>query len=225
MHPLLHAHRLRRARATLPPLLTSPSRPTLPELMARRIFQTHTVQVSRRLSRSLAAIRLSRRLPQRPSAESLAQRGVLPTECVGADGGYCYRGGGWTVGGGDGNHGGYGKYGKYGNLGNFWGNRYGNGHGDGNGTWAVALADRGVPGTGTGVMAVAMVDLSPALVARKRAVERERLKDGLRRWVDVVWRGEVRQRSEGVRRREESAGVGRVWRLRRFWERVSSEAA
>lgn len=59
------------------------------------------------------------------------------------------------------------------------------------------------------------------MVARKKAVERERVKDGLRRWVDGTWRGEVRERMEGVRRWEESRGVGRVWRLRRFWERVS----
>lgn len=74
-------------------------------------------------------------------------------------------------------------------------------------------------------MGAGIVPLSPALVARKRAVERERLKDGLRRWVGAVWRGEVRERSEGIRRREESAGVGRVWRLRRFWERVGREDA
>jgi hypothetical protein len=57
-------------------------------------------------------------------------------------------------------------------------------------------------------------------VAKRRAVEKEKLKDGLRRWVGGVWRGEVRERSEGVKKWEEHAGVGRVWRLRRFWERV-----
>jgi hypothetical protein len=57
-------------------------------------------------------------------------------------------------------------------------------------------------------------------VARRKAVERERVKDGLSRWVEQVWRGEVRERGEGVRRWEEGRGVGRVWRLRRFWERV-----
>jgi hypothetical protein len=62
--------------------------------------------------------------------------------------------------------------------------------------------------------------VAPALVARKRAVERERVKDGLRAWVGSVWRGQVRQREEGVRMSEERAGVGRVWRLRRFWERI-----
>lgn len=62
--------------------------------------------------------------------------------------------------------------------------------------------------------------VAPALVARKRAVERERVKDGLRRWVGSVWKGEVGRREEGVRRWEERAGVGRVWRLRRFWEGV-----
>jgi len=64
--------------------------------------------------------------------------------------------------------------------------------------------------------------VSPALVARTRAVERERVKDGLRRWVGAVWRGEVGRRGEGVRRREEQVGIGRVWRLKRFWERVGS---
>lgn len=63
--------------------------------------------------------------------------------------------------------------------------------------------------------------VAPGLVAKKRAVERERLKDGLRRWVGGVWTGEVRERSEGVKRWDESRGVGRVWRLTRFWERVS----
>ncbi len=62
--------------------------------------------------------------------------------------------------------------------------------------------------------------VAPALVARKRAVERERVKDGLRGWVGSVWRGRVREREEGVRVWEERVGVGRVWRLRRFWEGV-----
>ena len=63
-------------------------------------------------------------------------------------------------------------------------------------------------------------NVAPAIVARKRAIEKERVKDSMRRWVGAVWKGEVRQRSEGVRRWEERVGVGRVWRLRRFWERV-----
>ncbi|KAI1204085.1 uncharacterized protein F4807DRAFT_375660 [Annulohypoxylon truncatum] len=151
LHPILHTLRLRRARVSLPPLLTSPSRPTLAELIARHIFLTHTTQISRRLARNLVAIRLSRRLPLRPSAESLVQRGVLPPEIV-----------------------------------------------EGN--------------------------VAPGLVAKKRAVEKERLKDGLRRWVGAVWRGEVRERSEGVKKWEERAGVGRVWRLRRFWERVGKDS-
>ncbi|KAK6859091.1 F-box domain-containing protein [Apiospora arundinis] len=155
LHPLLHNLRLRRARASLPPLLFSPSRPTLRDLIAKHIFLTHTTQISRRLARNLVAIRLSRRLPLRPSAETLVQRGVLPGECV----------------------------------------------------------PRRQEGAGVVVVA-------PGLVAKKRAVERERLKDGLRRWVGGVWTGEVRERAEGVRRWEEKAGVGRVWRLKRFWERV-----
>ena len=59
-------------------------------------------------------------------------------------------------------------------------------------------------------------------MARRRAVERERVKDGLRRFVGSVWRGEVRSREEGMRQWEERVGVGRVWRLRRFWERVAN---
>ncbi|KAI1757935.1 hypothetical protein F4782DRAFT_3893 [Xylaria castorea] len=149
--PILHTYRLQHVRILLPPLLASPSRPTLAELIARHIFLTHTTQISRRLARNLVAIRLSRRLPQRPSAETLVLRGVLPPECV--------------------------------------------------------------SGCGCGPVA-------PALVAKRRAVEKEKLKDGLRRWVGGAWRGEVKERSEGVRKREERAGVGRVWRLRRFWERV-----
>ncbi|KAI0164036.1 hypothetical protein GGR57DRAFT_272823 [Xylariaceae sp. FL1272] len=154
--PILHTYRLQRARFLLPPLLTSPSRPTLAELIARHIFLTKTTQISRRLARSLVSIRLSRCLPKRPSAETLVQRGVLPPECV--------------------------------------------------------------PGCGCAPVA-------PALVAKRRAVEKEKLKDGLRRWVGGVWKGEVRERSEGVRKWEERAGVGRVWRLRRFWERVGRESA
>ena len=67
---------------------------------------------------------------------------------------------------------------------------------------------------------MATVHVSPALVAKKKAVEKERLKDGLRRWVEGKWRGEVREREECARQWDESRGVGRVWRLRRFWERV-----
>ncbi|TLD14545.1 hypothetical protein PspLS_11128 [Pyricularia sp. CBS 133598] len=145
LSPILHSMRLRRIRMILPPLLQSPSRPTLPDLIGRRIFMTQTTVVSRKLSRSLISIRLSRRLAARPSPEALVARGVLPPE---------------------------------------WGG------------------------------------VAPALVARKRAVEKERVKDGLRGFVER-WTGEARQRGEGVRRWEESRGVGRVWRLKRFWERVA----
>jgi hypothetical protein len=146
--------RLRRTRAILPPMLTSPQRPSLADLIARHIFLTNTTVLSRKLARSLVSIRLSRRLAVRPSAETLVERCVLPPECV---------------------------------------------------------PGKGVDGSGL---------VAPAIVAKKRAVERERVKDGLRRWIGSVWKGEVRTREEGVRRWEEKAGVGRVWRLRRFWERV-----
>lgn len=147
--PVVHSLRLRRTRTVLPPLLWS--RPSLADLMGRRIFLTHTTAVSRRLARSLVSIRLSRRLAARPSPEALVTRAILPAEC---------RPGG---------------------------------------------------------------PVAPAIVAKKRAVEKERVKDGLRRFV-AVWTGEVRQRSEGVRRWEESRGVGRVWRLKRFWERMAVAA-
>ncbi|KAK3315797.1 hypothetical protein B0H66DRAFT_604112 [Apodospora peruviana] len=154
--PILHHLRLRRTRAILPPMLASPSRPSLADLIRRSIFMTNTTVVSRKLARSLVAIRLSRRLAARPSAEALVERCVLPPECI---------------------------------------------------------PGKGIDGSGI---------VAPALVARKRAVERERVKDGLRRWVGSVWRGEVQIREEGVRRWEERVGVGRVWRLRRFWERVGT---
>ncbi|KAF9880534.1 F-box domain-containing protein [Colletotrichum karsti] len=152
LSPILHHYRLRHTRAILSPLLASPSRPSLAELIARSIFLTHTSVVSRRLARSLVSIRLSRRLAARPSAEALVERAVLPPECV--------------------------------------------------------------PG-------MSMVQVAPSLVAKRRAIEKEKVKDGLRKWVEGVWKGEVRQREQGVRKWEESKGVGRVWRLRRFWERVS----
>ncbi|KJZ73795.1 hypothetical protein HIM_06913 [Hirsutella minnesotensis 3608] len=152
LSPILHYYRLRRTRLLLPPLLVSPLRPSLADLIARSIFLTNTSIVSRRLARSLVSIRLSRRLAARPSVETLVERAVLPKECV--------------------------------------------------------------PG-------MTPVHVSPAIVARRKAIEKEKVKDGLRRWIAAKWKGEVREREEGVRRWEESRGIGRVWRLRRFWERIS----
>ncbi|KKY38694.1 putative f-box domain-containing protein [Diaporthe ampelina] len=146
--PILHRLRLRHARNVLPPLLTSPSRPTLTDLIHRSIFLTNTTVVSRRLARSLTAIRLSRRLAARPEPEALVARSVLPPECV-----------------------------PFGSV-------------------------------------------APGLVAKRRAVEREQVRDGMRRWVGGVWERRWREKAEDRRRWEERSGVGRVWRLRRFWERV-----
>jgi hypothetical protein len=84
---------------------------------------------------------------------------------------------------------------------------------------SVLPAECAPPGSTTHTKGIMV---APALVARRRAVERERVKDGLRRWVERVWRGEVEERGEGVRRWEERVGVGRVWRLRKFWERVAN---
>ncbi|EFZ02317.2 F-box-like domain protein [Metarhizium robertsii] len=150
--PILHHYRLRRTRQVLPPLLSSPTRPTVAELISRSIFLTHTSVVSRRLAWSLVSIRLSRRLAARPSAEALVQRCVLPKECV--------------------------------------------------------------PG-------MSSVLIAPALVAKRKAVEKEKVKDELRRWIAAKWKGEVREREEELRRWHESRGVGRVWKLTKFWERVS----
>ncbi|SPO04737.1 uncharacterized protein DNG_07422 [Cephalotrichum gorgonifer] len=122
--PLLHARRLRSNRAILPPLLTSPSRPTRSDLIARSIVRPRTTAVSSRLNRSLTAIRLARRLAARPSLEMLVQRAVLPRECV--------------------------------------------------------------PG-------LAVVHVAPGLVARRRAIERERLKDGLRGFVGMLGEGRRRE--------------------------------
>lgn len=62
--------------------------------------------------------------------------------------------------------------------------------------------------------------VSPAIVARRKAIEKEKVKDGLRRWIAAKWTCQVRKRAEVARKREESSGVGRVWRLTRFWERI-----
>ncbi|CAK7212767.1 hypothetical protein SEUCBS140593_001615 [Sporothrix eucalyptigena] len=148
--PFLHTLRLRQIRAALPPLLASPMRPSLADLIRRHIFLTNTTVVSRKLTRSLVSIRLSRRLAARPPVHVLVERCVLPPECA--------------------------------------------------------------PGIG---------HVAPALAARTRAIEREKLKDGLRRWVGAVWQREVGRRSERIRKCDESLGVGKVWRMRKFWERVS----
>jgi hypothetical protein len=68
---------------------------------------------------------------------------------------------------------------------------------------------------------MATVHIAPALVAKRKAIEREKVKDGLRRWVAAKWKGEVREREKELKRCHESRGVGRVWRLTKFWERVS----
>ncbi|KAL2264547.1 hypothetical protein VTJ83DRAFT_7057 [Remersonia thermophila] len=155
--PYLHRTRLRRTRRLLQPMLASPARPTIADLIRRSILLTNTEFKSRRLAHSLASIRLSRRLAARPTPEALVERCVLPAECLP-----------WCQG-------------KKGGAGS----------------------------------------VAPSLVARKRAIERERIKDGLSRWLGSVWKSEVVRREENVRIGLERAGVGRVWRLRRYWERVS----
>ncbi|KAG5974589.1 hypothetical protein E4U55_008137 [Claviceps digitariae] len=150
--PILHHYRLQRTREVLPPLLWSPARPTVADLIARSIFRTRTSVVSRRLSWSLVSIRLSRRLASRPPVEDLVKRCVLPKECV--------------------------------------------------------------PG-------LTSVHVSPGLVAKRRAIEKEKVKDGLRRWIGGKWKGEVREREQELRRWYETRGIGRVWKLTKFWEQMS----
>ncbi|KAL7941372.1 hypothetical protein V8C42DRAFT_179031 [Trichoderma barbatum] len=65
------------------------------------------------------------------------------------------------------------------------------------------------------------VHVAPGLVAKRKTIEKERIKDGLRRWISVQWKGQVRERAEDARKTDEILGVGRVWKLRRFWERMS----
>lgn len=73
------------------------------------------------------------------------------------------------------------------------------------------------------VPGMATVHVGPGLVAKRKAIEKERVKDGLRRWIAAKWRGEVHERELRARHRDEMRGVGRVWRLTRFWEQLSRE--
>ena len=149
--PALHAHRLRQTRLLLPPSLDA--RPSLADLMQRRIFLTPTTIVSKRLARSLVSIRLARKLSSRPEPQDLVRRAVLPQECVPR------REGRWEA---------------------------------------------------------------PAIVQRKKVIERERIKDGLRSWLERRWMGERGRRESEVWRWQQEGGVGRVWRLTRFWEGIGS---
>lgn len=63
--------------------------------------------------------------------------------------------------------------------------------------------------------------VAPALVARRGQLERARVRDEMKRWVAAVFAREVEARQRGVRLWEQRAGVGRVWRLRRFWEKMA----
>ncbi|KAL5600881.1 uncharacterized protein BROUX77_005130 [Berkeleyomyces rouxiae] len=152
--PILTVYRLRAVRKNLPPLLSSPYRPTLRDLIAKSIFMTNTSVVSRRLGRSLASIRLARQLASRPPPEVLVERSLMPRECV--------------------------------------------------------------PG-------LTPVPLSPSIVAKKRAIERELVKDVLRHWVGTVWTGKARTKADDIQALEEQSGIGKVWRLIRFWEQIASK--
>jgi hypothetical protein len=81
LDPLLHAHRLHRASATLNHYI--PLRPALTQLMTSQIYITRTTMAARKLGRKLVGIRLNKRLKERPSVEEMVQWGVLPSECFG----------------------------------------------------------------------------------------------------------------------------------------------
>lgn len=64
------------------------------------------------------------------------------------------------------------------------------------------------------------IHVSPGLVAKRKAIERENVKDRLRRWIGGKWKGEVQEREQELRRWHESRGIGRVWKLTKFWEQI-----
>ena len=156
--------------------------------MHQHIYITRTTLAARKLGRNLIKIKLNRKLLDRPSAETLVEKGVLPSECYVKG-----NGGGW---------------------------------------------------------------LAPSLVETKRRVEKERVKDVLRHWVEE-WRrkgwesreGEGVEQKPDVRRiarrfarsgnvegqresrwgrwagqeRREMPTRAKVLGLRRFWEKVGRE--
>ncbi|PQE07806.1 F-box domain-containing protein [Rutstroemia sp. NJR-2017a BVV2] len=120
--------------------------------MSQRIYITRTSLAARSLGRNLIKIKLNRQLGQRPSVETLVEKGVLPRECYGGNGG-----------------------------------------------------------------------MAPGLIEIKRRVERERMKDGLRAWVEG-WKGRVSEREkEVVAARGGAAKVEVRWLVRRFAIRSRGE--
>ncbi|ESU11307.1 hypothetical protein FGSG_05358 [Fusarium graminearum PH-1] len=47
------------------------------------------------------------------------------------------------------------------------------------------------------VPGMSSVHVAPAIVAKKKAIEKEKVKDGLRQWIASRWRREVRERQDG----------------------------
>jgi hypothetical protein len=87
LDPLLHSYRLHRASLTLNHYI--PCRPSLTSLMHQHIYITRTTLAARNLGRNLIKIKLNRKLLGRPSAETLVEKGVLPSECyIKGKGGY-----------------------------------------------------------------------------------------------------------------------------------------
>jgi len=217
--PILHISRLKYASITLNAYM--PFRPPLAYLLLRRIYITRTTLAARQLGRNLVRIQLARKLDpaRRITREALVTRGVLPRECLG-------KGSlalvevrkklGWDM--------------VRVQLGRKLKER----------PSAEALVRKGVLPEECFNGRVA-----PALVGVKRRVERERVKDVLRGWIeDWKRRGverEVEQKMDvrrlarriaarerevgeanGKRRREEPARA-KVLGLRRFWEKVARE--
>ncbi|KAG0651792.1 hypothetical protein D0Z07_1962 [Hyphodiscus hymeniophilus] len=160
LDPLLHSYRLHRASLALNHYM--PMRPSLTSLMHQRIYITRTTLAARHLGRNLIKIKLNRKLLGRPSAETLVEKGVLPSECYAkGKGGY----------------------------------------------------------------------LAPSLVETKRKVEKERVKDVLRHWVEE-WRtkgwesreeaGWEKPNVRRIARRFARSGTN-VERERQKWGRAASE--
>ncbi|KAG9240212.1 hypothetical protein BJ878DRAFT_311684 [Calycina marina] len=217
--PILHLARLRYASLSLNAYI--PIRPPLTYLLLRRIYVTRTTLAARQLGRNLVRIQLSRRLDpaRRLSREALVARGVLPRECLG-DGSPALlevrKRLGWDM--------------LRVQLGRKLKQR----------PSAETLVRQGVLPEECFSGRVA-----PALIGVKKRVERERVKDILRGWVDG-WRkrgGErqVEQKMDvrrlairftakemeelrgGSRKLREEPTRAKVLGLRRFWEKVGRD--
>ncbi|PMD30981.1 hypothetical protein L207DRAFT_519664 [Hyaloscypha variabilis F] len=227
LDPLLHSARLHRASAILAHDI--PLRPSLVDLIRDQIYVTRTTMAARLLGRRLIGIMLNRKLGRRPGVEELVERGVLAGECFGK--------GGMAPGLVETKR----KVER--RLIGIRLNRKLGGRPS-----VEELVEWGVLPGECYVRGGKGVGMAPSLVGTKRRVERERVRDFLRGWVEE-WRRkgcEINEREEErveVRRlarrfvdtKKEAPRWGRrvetreaparakVLGLRRFWEKVGSE--